>query len=270
MDKKDVIAFFNAFAPTWDENQQVNPRIVENILDNAQVAPGQDVLDVACGTGVMFPFYLKREVNSITAIDISREMVKIAQEKFREEPRVQVFLGDVEEWDFGRKFDRIVVYNAFPHFPNPQRLIKRLAGLLKEDGRLTIAHGASRAAIDDHHKGSASKVSNGLMSAESLTKLLAPYLEPEVTLSTDWMYQVSGVNRGEKAPVRQEDADQQELLALLQYMADHNDAHAQELTELADRLLASGNPKAARALQSAIGTFDMANAELTSVLRMLR
>ena len=67
---------------------------------------------------------------SVTGSDISPEMAKIAAEKYAGESRVQVICGDVEEFAFDRKFDRIVVYNAFPHFPYPKRLIKLLASLL--------------------------------------------------------------------------------------------------------------------------------------------
>ena len=140
----------------------------------------------------MFDYYLQRDVSSVTGIDISPAMAQIAREKYAAEPRVQVICGDVEEYAFDRKFDRIVVYNAFPHFPDPAGLIATLAGLLKEGGHLTIAHGMSREAIDGHHKGAASKVSNGLMSAESLKELFTPYLQVKTLISDDKMYQVSG------------------------------------------------------------------------------
>ena len=168
MNKRDIAEFFDRCAPSWDAELIKSDTIINTILDNAEVAAGQDVLDVACGTGVMFPYYLERGAASVTGIDISPEMAKIAAAKYEGSDVVRVLCGDVEEAVFDRKFDRVVVYNAFPHFPNPQRLIKTLAGLLKEGGRLTIAHGASRAVIDNHHKGPASKVSNGLMSADSL------------------------------------------------------------------------------------------------------
>ena len=169
MDKKDVIEFFDRCAPAWDAGMIKSDEIIGKILDNAEVGEGQHILDVACGTGVMFPYYLERKVASVTGIDISPEMAKIAAEKF---PEIQVICGDVEETEFQRQFDVIVVYNAFPHFPDPARLIKRLCSLLKDGGRLTIAHGASREAIDGHHHGAASKVSNGLMSADSLKSCL--------------------------------------------------------------------------------------------------
>ena len=192
MDKKDVIAFFDSCAPSWDADMIKNDTIINRILDNAEVGADMTVLDVACGTGVMFDYYLSRNVRSVTGIDISPEMARIATEKYRHEPRVQVLAEDVEEYAFPQKFDRIVVYNAFPHFPYPKRLIKILAGLLKEGGRLTVAHGMSRAAIDHRHEGAASKVSIGLMHEDALAEIFSRYLNLTVKISNDHMYQVTG------------------------------------------------------------------------------
>lgn len=195
MQKSDIIEFFDRCAPTWDAEMVKSDRIIGMILDNAEVEAGQDILDVACGTGVMIPYYLEREVASVTGIDISPEMAKIATEKFAEEKRVSIICGDVETTKLEQKFDRIIVYNAFPHFPDPEGLIRVLASMLKEGGRLTVAHGASRERIDNHHKGPASKVSNGLMSAEKLKLLFAAYLDVEIMVSNSKMYQVSGVKQ---------------------------------------------------------------------------
>ena len=189
MNKQDVIAFFDRLAPEWDADMIRHDDIIQRILDIAGVQAGADVLDVACGTGVLFPDYLARNVGSLTAIDISPEMAKIAQSKF---PDVQVLCADVETADFGRKFDCIVVYNAFPHFPNPENLIRVLSGLLKPGGTLTVAHGMSRAQIDHHHEGSASKVSLGLMHEDDLAAIFSIYLTVTEKISDDRMYAVCG------------------------------------------------------------------------------
>ena len=191
MNKQAVISFFDRLAPQWDADMIRNDDIIAKILDGAQVAPGKDVLDVACGTGVLFPDYLARNVGSLTAVDISPEMAKIAESKYP--GRVEVLCGDVETLDFGRKFDCIVVYNAFPHFPEPEQLIRTLSGLLKAGGTLTVAHGMSRAAIDHHHEGGASHVSIGLMSEHALAAMFRKYLTLTVKISDDRMYQVTGM-----------------------------------------------------------------------------
>ena len=192
LNKKDIIDFFDRCAPSWDAEMIRNDEVINTILDNAQVAEGKDVLDVACGTGVLIPDYIKRKVNSITAIDISPEMAKIAKEKFAEK-NVTVICGDVETVEFAQKFDCIMVYNAFPHFPEPENLIRVLASHLKPGGTLTIAHGMSREKIDRHHSGCASKVSNGLMHEDELAKIFEAHLQVAVKISDDKMYQVVGI-----------------------------------------------------------------------------
>jgi len=191
MRQQDVITFFDQLAPRWDADMIRHDDIISAILDRAGVCEGADVLDVACGTGVLFPDYLDRKVGSLTAVDISPEMVKIARSKFPEE-KVTVLCGDVEALELGRKFDCIVVYNAFPHFPEPARLIETLSGMLKPGGYLTVAHGMSRAAIDHHHSGHASKVSVGLMHEDALAAMFRRHLHLTTKLSTDRMYQVTG------------------------------------------------------------------------------
>ena len=295
MEKKDIIEFFDRCAPTWDADMIKSDVIIGKILDNAEVGADMDILDVACGTGVMFDYYLQRNVASVTGIDIAPEMAKIAAEKFAGEPKVQVICGDVEEYAFDRKFDRIVVYNAFPHFPYPKRLIKTLAGLLKEDGRLTVAHGMSREAIDGHHSGAASKVSNGLMTADKLKRIFDAHFEVEVVISNRHMYQVSGVKRdvlahshsgtthshgglthshthGEEEHdhlPRENATPLEELLVMLKYLVTHNDAHAQEVADLARELMIAGKDVAYDELMDAVSDFDMVNAKLAAILERL-
>lgn len=189
MNKQDVISFFDHLAPQWDADMIRHDDVIQKILDIANVIPGADVLDVACGTGVLFPDYLERNVGSLTGVDISPEMVKIARSKF---PQVQVYCADVEEADLRKKFDCIVVYNAFPHFPDPEHLIEVLCNLLKPGGTLTVAHGMSRAQIDHHHEGTASKVSVGLMHEDDLAAIFAKHLDVTAKISDDHMYAVSG------------------------------------------------------------------------------
>lgn len=192
MDKQNIIDFFDRLAPQWDADMIRSDEIINTILDNAGIGEGSDVLDVACGTGVLIPDYLKRGVGHIVGIDISPEMARIAAEKFTE-PRVEIICGDVEAVQLHRQFDKVMVYNAFPHFPDPEKLIRVLSELLVPGGTLTIAHGMSRRQIDHHHSGSANSVSMGLMHEDELAALMGKYLSVTVKISDDRMYQVTGV-----------------------------------------------------------------------------
>lgn len=191
IDTKEVIEFFDQMAPNWDAEMIRSDDIVRTILDNAEVTEGKHILDVATGTGVLIPDYLQRKTASVTAIDISPKMAEIARRKFPQ-PEVTVLCGDVEQTAFDRSFDCIVVYNAFPHFPDPDALIAKLSSLLTPDGTLTVAHGMSREKIDAHHHGTARHVSNGLMPLEDLCGIFEKYLKVTAAISDERMYQVAG------------------------------------------------------------------------------
>ena len=188
---EEVIRFFDRLAPDWDNSIVRNDDVITAILDNAKVTEGKDVLDVACGTGVLIPYYLDRNVSSVTGIDISPRMAEIAQAKFTQ-PNVVILCGDVEKMNAEKLYDCIVVYNAFPHFPDPERLIGHLVSLLKPGGTLTVAHGMSREKINAHHSGTAQNISNGLISVEELAKIFEKFLKVTTVISDDRMYQAAG------------------------------------------------------------------------------
>jgi len=192
VNKADVIEFFDSCAPEWDAGMVRNEEIIAAILDNGGIRAGVHVLDVACGTGVLFPDYIRRGAASVTAIDISPEMVRIARKKF---PQVEVICGDVETAVFERKFDAVMVYNAFPHFPDPEHLVAALAALTAPGGKLSVAHGMSRAALLSHHAGRASRVSVELIGEDRLAEIFSPWFDVDTVISNEYMYQVAGTRK---------------------------------------------------------------------------
>ncbi|MDO4573141.1 MAG: cobalt transporter [Clostridia bacterium] len=64
--------------------------------------------------------------------------------------------------------------------------------------------------------------------------------------------------------------DRQETLALMQYMLQHNEHHAAELSTLADRLEALGEARAASQLRLAQADYDKGNIRLEATLFSLK
>ena len=181
MNQRTIVEFFDRLAPGWDAQLVVDEDKILRILDAAGVCPGAAVLDVACGTGVLFPFYAQRGVGRVTAVDISPEMARIAAAK-----------ADVEALTPTPAYDCCVVYNAFPHFPDPGRLVGHLARWLRPGGRLTVAHGMGIAQLNRHHAGHAAGVSRGMLPAPELAALFSPFLQVDTVLSDEGIYIVSG------------------------------------------------------------------------------
>ena len=191
MDKNKIREFFNSWADGWDKGMMKDDTVMNIILDNAEVSRGKDILDVASGTGVMIDYYLQRGVNYVTGVDPSDRMCEIASGKFKDQ-NVKIICGDIEEFNSDRKYDAIIIYNSFPHFPDEERLISRLSSLLKKGGILTVAHGMSRAFINSHHSNVSYEIKHDLMEADRLAELFSKYLEVTAVISDEKMYQVAG------------------------------------------------------------------------------
>ena len=58
----------------------------------------------------------------------------------------------------------------------------------------------------------------------------------------------------------------EELQALIQYMVNHNAAHARELAQLAEQLKATGNSAAYEQVLAAVSDFEKGNMRLSMVL----
>ena len=123
MDKEKIISFFNSLASSWDEHQERDEEVISTILDIAEVRAGCSVLDVACGTGILIGDYLERDAASVTGIDISSEMIRVAENKY---PDVSFICDDAQCCSFDKSFDTIMIYNAFPHFNCPDKLFSNL------------------------------------------------------------------------------------------------------------------------------------------------
>ena len=194
MNKAEVQAYFDKHAAWWDARMVRSQSKIDNVLNASGVCKGKRVLDVACGTGVLFEDYIKHGAERIVGVDISPEMVRIARRKYPQS-HIEVYCADIEEIQFNEPFDCCVVYNALPHFLDPYRLIEHLSCLVKPGGRLCIAHSMSRAALIAHHAGDANAVSRPVPEIDALCALLKPRFLVDVAVSDDEKYIAAGIRR---------------------------------------------------------------------------
>ena len=195
MDKNVVKEFFNKQAADWDSHSVRNEEIISEIMANCRFEEGMTVLDIACGTGVLFQDYIDRGAEYIAAVDMSEEMVKIAQEKF---PDVDVMCTDGERLDLGEAFDLVMVYNAYAHFNDPDGLMDTLIRSVKPGGRVSIANDCGRVFLNKHHEEKAAIVSKQLPEAAEVAAMLEPYFTIETVIDDERMYQIVGVRKNRR------------------------------------------------------------------------
>lgn len=146
----DCRAYFNDLAEGWDAKCAPCPGPLETVAFLSGARPGLRVLDIACGTGVMFPALLNQGVERLVGVDVADKMAAAARAKFASEPRVEVRCGDFYDLK-SAPFHAALLYNAYPHFLDKEALFAKAASLLLVGGRFTIAHGMGREALNGYH-----------------------------------------------------------------------------------------------------------------------
>lgn len=183
-------------AGKWDEICHHDVMKLKSIAKMAGISKGQAILDVGTGTGVMLPFIyeLTGDKGQITAIDIAEKMLEVAKKKHSYD-NVSFILGDISDAALIKShFDAVMCYSVFPHFRDKPGTVSRMAGLLKPDGRLIIAHSQSRAAINSLHARSSDTVCRDeLPEAADIEKYMKQAgLVPIFTQDDDEMFIVIG------------------------------------------------------------------------------
>lgn len=153
----DQQAFFDRAAATWDAlgTDEVRGRLAEIIADLG-IAAGSIVLDVGCGTGVLFPLLMAAvgEGGLIVGLDISREMLRRAADKVGADghPPLPV-QGDAHRPPLRRAaFDWIICNAVLPHFDDKPAALAELARCLTPGGTLVVCHSNSRQFINNLHR----------------------------------------------------------------------------------------------------------------------
>ncbi|MEW6411180.1 MAG: methyltransferase domain-containing protein [Candidatus Zixiibacteriota bacterium] len=148
--------FFDSLAAEWDLMFTAEDlERLTHIVDLLGVNKGMQVLDLGCGTGILFDI-LRRKVSdqgSVTGVDFSYEMAQKAHRNFPFS-NVNVVDADAISLPFADStFDMAVAFSAFPHFSDQQKAIDETHRVLKSGAKFYIIHLiSSRELSEVHHR----------------------------------------------------------------------------------------------------------------------
>lgn len=136
MDKSEE--FWDKAAKNYDATEErfedIHSRAREKTKRHLKVR--DVVLDYGCGTGTT-SCELSNLVSEVVAIDISSEMIELANSKRvdNEIANVRFEQGTIFDESLEREsFDVVLAFNMLHTIPNPQGVVKRIHEVLKADG----------------------------------------------------------------------------------------------------------------------------------------
>lgn len=109
--------------------------------ERAGLADGQEILELGCGWGAitlwMAEQYPKSRILAMSNSAPQRDHILAAAEA-RGAGNIEVATADINHFDPGRRFDRVVSVEMFEHVRNWPLLMSRIAGWLKPEGRVFV------------------------------------------------------------------------------------------------------------------------------------
>ena len=158
-----VKEFFENIADKWN-NDGNNYKAIEELFELINIKKGDKVLDLGCGKGVISPFIYKYSNTKVIGLDLSSKMIEGAKRINNDINKYEYHVGDFIDYKFDNKFDKIIIFNAFPHFLDKSSLAKKAYNDLKENGYLIVMHNLGKDELNSYHHDHADKISNGLKS----------------------------------------------------------------------------------------------------------
>lgn len=186
--------FFDDLASDWDKKFTPEDFVnIEKIISLSEIKSNDVILDVACGTGVLTPYFIKANIKNITAVDISEKMLKELNKKH---PSVTTIHMDYQKKYFNNEqFSKIFIFNALPHFDNHKKVFELSYDYLKDDGKLIIAHSIDREKLSKIHSKNQQTKGHELPTDEQLIELYSSGFSDIKLISKDFIFAIGTKKR---------------------------------------------------------------------------
>jgi len=147
LNNEEISARWNAAAQAWTETVRSGNDLYREAVNNPAIfgmlgaVKGKRILDLGCGEGYNTRLLAEREAK-VVAIDISKELIKLAQAKEREEPLgIEYHVSDAARLTMFNKesFDIVVAFMSLMDIPDLEGTLREVGRVLRKGGRFVFS-----------------------------------------------------------------------------------------------------------------------------------
>lgn len=134
--------FFDQVACEWDQiNDSCKYDKIRDIFESRILPLQGPVLDVGCGTGILLPLLSAMSGSYVHELDISRQMLNIARNKFLTMNHHSYLQSDAHFLPYqDNRFGTVLCFCVYPHFYDRDLATKEFLRVLQKHGRIIVLH----------------------------------------------------------------------------------------------------------------------------------
>jgi len=137
--KRAIARKYDALADAYDslygDEQEAK---IRSALESLQLKETDLVLDVGCGTGILFP-YVQEKVGFVVGLDISRGLLERARNRSRYSSKVSLIRADADYLPFlDEVFDRLFAVTILQNVPDSKATLNQILSKAKREAILVV------------------------------------------------------------------------------------------------------------------------------------
>jgi ubiquinone/menaquinone biosynthesis C-methylase UbiE len=138
-EKQQIMQRYDTTAEGYNElhgeEQEAKYRVA---LQNLPLKTTDAVLDVGCGSGLLFPHVADKTAIAV-GVDLSRELLKKAQTTAKKFPNTFIVQADADHLPFtDAVFGAVFSFTVLQNMPNPQKTLQEWKRVTKAGGNLVV------------------------------------------------------------------------------------------------------------------------------------
>lgn len=135
--KRRIMSRYDQTAETYDKQyfEEQNAKI-RAALKTLTFNSSRVVLDLGCGTGLLFP-HIKKKARMLVGLDFSRNVLKQAEKRIAD--NVLLVRADADYTPFrNHVFDAVFAFTLLQNMPNPAKTLSEIKRVSKLNGRIIV------------------------------------------------------------------------------------------------------------------------------------
>jgi ubiquinone/menaquinone biosynthesis C-methylase UbiE len=137
--KRDIMLHYNQTAASYDAlYAKEQSAKIEAALGTVALKKDSLMLDMGCGTGLLFP-HIADKSRLLVGVDVSNRLLKQAQKRAKQHANITLVQADADHTPFkNRSFHNVFAITLLQNTPNPTATLREIVRIAKPEATIML------------------------------------------------------------------------------------------------------------------------------------